>query len=239
MSIGPAETAYKFDTGTTSLAQRQQTLNNYLLHALPVFEQILQLIATTMNVLPPSGFLAGVYAQNDNIRGVWNAPANLALASVVSPLYAMTDAEQGAFNIPLNGQAINITRVMVNRGNVVWGARTLDGNSLTYRYVQSRRTLIYIEQSIKRALQPYVFASNDETTWRTVTAVITSFLTGLWQQGGLMGGTPSEAFTVNCGLGSTMTVQNIVDGYMIVAVNLQMSRPAEFTNLTFSQTMGS
>jgi phage tail sheath protein FI len=151
----------------------------------------------------------------------------------------MSDAEQGGFNVPTNGEAINIIRAQPSRGNVVWGARTLDGNSLDYRYIQVRRTLIYVEQSIKLALQPYVFAANDSLTWSTVIAAVSSFLTSLWQGGGLMGAKPSDAFTVSCGLGTTMTSQNVLDGYMIVAVTLQMIHPAEFIELTFTQTMGS
>ncbi len=217
---------------------QQQTLDNFLLAALPVFGQIEQLIANSMNVLPPSPLMAGVWTKSDNQNGVWNAPANISLAQVTSPLYVMNDAEQSGFNMPTNGQAICVIRAQPSRGSVVWGARTLDGNSGDYRYVQVRRTLIYVEQSIKQALQTYVFAANDATTWSAVTASISSFLTGLWQQGGLMGSKPSDAFTVSCGLGSTMTSQNILDGYMIVAVTLQMIHPAEFIELTFTQTMG-
>ncbi len=226
-------------TDSTALAQWMVSLDNLLLSALPVFQQIEQLIAANMNVLPPSAPLAGIWTTSDNLNGVWNAPANLALASVVAPLYNMTDAQQGGFNVPTNGEAINIVRAQPSRGNVVWGARTLDGNSNDYRYIQVRRTLIYVEQSIKLALQNYVFAANDATTWSAVTASIGSFLTGVWQQGGLMGSKPSEAFSVACGLGSTMTTQNVLDGYMVVAVSLQMIRPAEFIELKFTQTMGS
>jgi phage tail sheath protein FI len=218
-----------------ALAAWQRTLNTYLLNALPVFGQIEQLIANAMNVLPPSGLLAGVYAKSDALNGVWNAPANIALASVSAPLYVMTDAQQAGFNLPLNGQAIDIIRSQPSRGSVVWGERTLDGNSEDYRYVRVRRTLIYIEQSIKRALQSVAFAANDSTTWSSVTSSISTFLTELWQSGGLMGANASEAFTVQCGLGSTMTSQDILDGYMIAAVTLQMIRPAEFIELTFKQ----
>lgn len=243
----PAADTQQYSAGITTpypealpggLSQWQLSLDNLLLAALPVFAQIEQLIANSMNVLPPSGILAGVWSLSDSQSGVWNAPANIALASVVSPLYVMNNSEQSGFNMPLNGQAIDVIRSQPGRGNVVWGARTLDGNSNDYRYIQVRRTLIYVEQSIKVALQPYVFAANDATTWSTVTSAISSFLTGLWQQGGLMGAKASDAFTVQCGLGSTMTAQNILDGYMIVAVSLQMIHPAEFIELTFTQTMG-
>lgn len=189
-------------------------------------------------VAPPSGAMAGVWTRSDNQSGVWNAPANIALAGVTGPLYDFSNNQQGEFNLPVNGQAIDIIRALPGRGTVVWGARTLDGNSLDYRYIQVRRTLIYIEQSIKLALQTYALAENDATTWSTVIASVSSFLTGLWQQGGLMGAKASDAYTVNCGLGSTMTGGDILNGYMIVAVTLQMIHPAEFIELTFTQTMG-
>ena len=80
----------------------------------------------------------------------------------------------------------------VNRGPVVWGARTLDGNSLDYRYIQVRRTLIYIETSVRTALNQFVFAPNDGQTWVAVTAMVSGFLTNLWSQGGLMGDKASD-----------------------------------------------
>jgi hypothetical protein len=168
---------------------------------------------------------------------VWNSPANLGLVSVTAPVIRLTDADQGPLNVPVNGYAINVLREFTGRGTMVWGARTLDGNSNDYRYIQVRRTLIYIEQSIKNALQPFVFAANDAITWSTVTGMVSNFLTGLWSQGGLMGAKASEAFTVQCGLGSTMTGQDVLDGYMVVAVTVQMVHPAEFIELTFKQAM--
>jgi hypothetical protein len=221
------------------LGEWQLRLDNLLINALPVYAQIQQQIATQMNVAPPSGGIAGVWSKVDAQRGVWNAPANLALAGVNAPLYVMTDAEQAGFNLPTNGLAIDVIRAQPGRGNVVWGARTLDGNSQDYRYIQVRRTLIYVEQSVKLALKTYVFAANDATTWSAVTANIGSFLTGLWQRGGLMGAKPDEAFGVVCGLDVTMTQKDVLDGYMIVAVTLQMIHPAEFIELTFTQKMGS
>jgi phage tail sheath protein FI len=188
-------------------------------------------------LVPPSGAMAGIFAANDALRGVWNAPANIALKGVAGPRVAINSEEQGPLNVPLNGKSVNVIREFTDRGAVVWGARTLDGNSPDYRYVQIRRTLIYIEQSIQTALDQYVFAANDGQTWVAVTAMVSSFLQNLWSQGGLMGDKASDAFTVQCGLGSTMTGQDILDGYMIVQVTLQMVRPAEFIELTFKQKM--
>lgn len=222
-----------------TLEQWQTSLDNLLANTLPLYQQIQEAMADVLNVQPPSAIIAGIWARSDAQNGVWNTPANIELASVESPLCMVTDDQQGGFNAPANGLAINILRFLRDRGTVVWGARTLDGNSQDYRYIQVRRELIFIEQSIKTALQAYVFAANDPTTWAAAQAAISGFLTGLWQQGGLVGDTASDAFRVQCGVGTTMTAQNILDGYMIVSVTLAITHPAEFIQLTFTQTMGS
>ena len=181
--------------------------------------------------------MAGVMTFTDTARGVWNAPANIALNGVDSTALTINDDVQGDLNKPLDGKAINVVREFIGRGAVVWGARTLDGNSNDYRYVQVRRTLIYIEQSVKVAMRPFVFAANDGKTWVNVTSMIENFLQDLWAKGGLMGATAKEAFSVDCGLGSTMTARDVLEGYMIVRVLLQMIHPAEFIELTFKQKM--
>lgn len=212
-------------------------LNQNLVNALPILGRIENVIATKANLLPPSGAMAGVFTLIDQTRGVWNAPANTTLVSVVSPTLKINNEEQGNLNKPLNGKAIDVIRQFPGRGSVVWGARTLDGNSNDWRYIQVRRTLVYVEQSIKGALDQFVFAANDGKTWVAATSMVSNFLQGLWSQGGLMGATATEAFTVECGLGSTMTPADILEGYMIVQVTLQMIHPAEFIELTFKQKM--
>jgi len=213
------------------------TLNQNLTASLPLLINILTVIVDENDVLPPCGAMAGVFTAQDTNNGVWNAPANIALSAVNQPTFQLTDEQQGDLNVPINGRAIDAIREFTGRGSVVWGARTLDGNSNDWRYIQVRRTLIYIEQSIKNAIDPFVFAANDANTWVKVTAMVSSFLQGLWSQGGLMGDTASDAFTVQCGLGSTMTPQDVLEGYMVVQVTVQMIRPAEFIELTFKQTM--
>ncbi len=211
--------------------------NNLLISALPQYPQLLEQLAAQENVLPPSGAIAGIYAQNDQTRAVWNAPANLSLTPPPSLTVNLDDQQQGGLNVPLNGKAINVIRNFATRGTVIWGARTLDGNSNDYRYIQVRRTLIYIEQSIKNALYQYTFSPNNGLTWSTVVQSISGFLTQLWLQGGLMGNKASDAFTLSCGLGQTMTPTDVLNGYMIVQVTLQMIHPAEFIELTFRQAM--
>ncbi len=215
----------------------EQALNVQLCSALPLMAQLEQLATNRLNVAPPSGVAAGAWARNDAQNGVWNAPAGFALVGVVSPLCDVNDTAQAGFNAPANGQSINIIRAQAGRGTVIWGARTLDGKDDDPRYIAVRRTLIYVEQSIKQALQSFAFAANDAATWSRVVATISTFLTGLWAEGGLVGSKASEAFMVSCGVGVTMTGQDILDGNMVVAVLLQLQFPGEYSQLTFTQAM--
>lgn len=213
------------------------TINKNLVAALPLLSDILKIIVDKNDILPPSPAMAGIYTYVDATRGVWNAPANISVTSVVKTTYKLNDDQQGDLNVPIDGKAVNAIREFVGRGNIVWGARTLDGNSNDYRYIQVRRTLVYMEQSIKNTLNGFVFAANDGNTWVTVVSMVSNFLTDLWSRGGLMGATASDAFDVQCGLGSTMTPTDVLNGYMIVQVRVQMIRPAEFIELTFKQKM--
>jgi|ERR1700710_1540104 len=104
-----------------------------------------------------------------------------------------------------------------------------------WRIAQIRRTIVYIEQSIKTALEPLVFEPNNLTTWRAAIEAASHFLHGLWLQGGLLGASSSESYHVACGLGSTMTQDDVEGGLMIVQVAVQIVHPAEFIALTFEQ----
>jgi phage tail sheath protein FI len=229
--------AIRSKEGSSGSQINNANLDKYLNNATPFLQQVEQVVANRINITPPSALLAGVWTKSDANNGVWNAPANIPLNMVVRPLVILNDQDQGDYNMPPNGQSISILRALPGRGTVVWGARTLDGNSNDTRYIQVRRTLIYIEQSIKRSLQSFVFAANDAKTWTTVTSMIGNFLTTLWQAGGLMGTKPEEAFSVACGVPTTMTGLDVLNGYMIVNVSLQLIRPAEFIELTFTQRM--
>ena len=210
-------------------------LNGNLTNALPMLKQMQAQLGQKLGVLPASPAMAGVMAEVDATKGVWNAPANVSLNAVVGPTVDINNDLQGDLNVPLDGLAIDVIRSFPGRGTVPWGARTLLGNSNDWRYIQVRRTMIYIEQSIKNAMMPFVFAPNNGKTWSTVSSAISNFLQKTWSQGGLMGNTPDQAFTVECGLGSTMTAQDVLEGYMNVEVRVAMLRPAEFIVLNFKQ----
>lgn len=198
---------------------------------------ILKEMLATLNLLAPASAMAGVYTAVDNYRGVWKAPANVSLNSVISPSVNINADQQEDLNVPLNGKAVNAIRTFPGQGVIVWGARTLDGNSQDWRYINVRRTLIFLEQSIKAAAKAYVFEPNTSSTWILMQNMINNFLTGVWKAGGLAGSSPGDAFSVQVGLGTTMTANDILDGYMRITVLVAPVRPAEFIVITFQQKM--
>lgn len=190
-----------------------------------------------LNFLPPSATIAGIYAKTDDARGVWKAPGNIAINSILGPAVNISDKDQEDLNMPSNGKAINAIRYFPNEGTKVWGSRTLDGNSQDWRYINVRRTMIFLEESIKNAVRGYVFEPNDANTWVNLKSAIDNFLHSVWKQGGLVGAKAEDAYCVNIGLGSTMTSGDILDGIMRVAVLVAVSHPAEFIEITFQQQM--
>lgn len=188
--------------------------------------------------LPPSGAIAGIYAAVDNARGVWKAPANVGVTDVIKPTIVIDDGAQETLNVdPIGGKSINAIRAFTGIGTLVWGARTLAGNDNEWRYINVRRFCIFAEESIRRATRQFVFEPNDANTWVKVKGMIENFLTSLWRQGALMGAKASDAFSVQVGLGSTMTPLDVLEGRMVVVVGLCPVRPAEFIVLQFVQTM--
>ncbi|MGQ3132234.1 MAG: phage tail sheath family protein [Flavobacteriales bacterium] len=212
-------------------------LNKTLVVLSPAYNALLKEIQAKLNLLPPASAMAGIYTMVDNTRGVWKAPANVSVSSTISPAVNITFEDQEDLNMPLNGKAVNAIRSFVGLGNMVWGARTLDGNSGDWRYINVRRTMIMLEQSVKAAAQAYVFEPNDANTWTTVKSMIENFLYQQWKKGALVGSKSTDAYAVLVGLGNTMTGDDILNGIMRITVLVAVSRPAEFIEITFQQQM--
>ena len=129
----------------------------------PVYQRICADMLKRANVLPPCGAIAGVYARVDSNQGVFAAPANTGINLAVTPVVEISAEDQEDLNVPQDGRAVNAIRTIPGRGLVIWGARTLDGNSGDWRYINVRRTMLMLEQSIKAAVMTYVFAPNVST----------------------------------------------------------------------------
>lgn len=179
--------------------------------------------------VPPSGHIAGAYARTDDQRGVHKAPAGAeaVLAGAKETELAITEGNQDE----LNPNGINCIRNFPGRGILVWGARTLAEASSERKYVNVRRTMIYLEQSIQRGVQWAVFEPNTDATWKAVRQSIENFLLGYWRSGALAGIKPEQAFFVQCDA-TTTTSADIAEGRMICAIGVALMRPAEFIILS-------
>lgn len=217
------------------IQQVKTDLHNALLQNWPQYKSLAKKVKDYLNLLPPSAAMAGVYTMVDNTRGVWKAPANVSLNYVNKPAVPITGKDQEVLNMPMTGKAINAIRTFPGEGIKVWGARTLDGNSQDWRYINVRRTMIFLEQSIKNAARAYVFEPNDANTWINMKCMIENFLRSVWKRGGLAGSTPEDAYEVHVGLGDTMTSDDILEGIMRITVLVAVVHPAEFIEITFQQ----
>ena len=142
--------------------------------------------ADTEILIPPSGHMAGIWARNDDTRGVWKAPANEVLRGALDLEYQMTTGEQEI----LNPVGINAIRAFGVRGIRVWGARTTSSDPL-WRYLNVRRLFNYIEDSLIGGTQWVVFEPNDANLWARARRTVNAFLLGLWRAGAMVGATPS------------------------------------------------
>jgi phage tail sheath protein FI len=227
------------DLALLSKVQRneQQQAHQSLLSLSPFYSAIIKLITEKLSLLPPSGAVCGSYAMVDRERGVWKAPANIALSSVIRPCQTLSNEQQQGLNVHPSGKSINGIRSFVGKGVLIWGARTLAGSGNEWRYINVRRTAMMIEQSVDNGLKALVFEPNDQNLWSKTKMIIENFLMQLWQQGALAGAKPEQAYFVNVGLNNSMTSTDILEGRLIVQLGFAMVRPAEFIVLKVEQKM--
>ena len=192
--------------------------------------------------VPPSGYVAGIFARTDANRGVWKAPAGLETSVLNTagpvPTGLMNDQRQGALNI----LAVNCLRSFNSIGTVVFGSRTLVGADANTsfpqsKYVPVRRMTLFIEQTLVANLKWVVFEPNDEPLWLAIRASIEAFLLSLFNQGALQGSRPSQAFQVKCD-STTTTPQDQQNGIVNIVVAFAPLKPAEFVVIKIAQLAG-
>lgn len=224
-------------TNEDTLFKISKSSNDYQQEFDGAYNAVKTFIGKQSVTLNPSSSILGIYAFVDSTRGVWKAPANVSLNSVVAPTVKVDNDIQDDLNVHTTGKSVNAIRAFTGKGVLVWGARTLAGNDNEWRYVSVRRLFIMVEESIQESTDWAVFEPNDANTWVKVKGMIDNYLTNLWKQGALAGSKPEQAFFVNVGLGTTMTAQDILNGFMNVEIGLAAVRPAEFIVLKFSHKL--
>jgi phage tail sheath protein FI len=191
--------------------------------------QILDPISNQEIYLPPSGFIAGIYARNDIEIGVHKAPANEVVRGAIGLETLLNKAQQDVLN-PLG---INCIRFFEGRGIRVWGARTISSDP-EWKYLNIRRYFVYLERSIERSTQWAVFEPNGDQLWANVRRSVESFLENEWKEGRLFGAKVEQAFFVRCDR-STMTQNDIDNGRMICLIGVAPLYPAEFVIFRIGQ----
>ncbi|MDP9075621.1 MAG: phage tail sheath subtilisin-like domain-containing protein [Actinomycetota bacterium] len=189
--------------------------------------------ATGQNIhVPPSGHIAGIWARNDDTRGVHKAPANEVIRGAVTLELNITKAEHDL----LNPNGINCIRAFSGRGIRVWGARTLSSDP-AWRYLNVRRLFNYLEKSILNGTDWVVFEPNDQALWAKIRRTIASFLVMEWRKGALFGSTPDEAYYVRCD-DETNPAEGIDLGQVVCEIGVAPVKPAEFVIFRLAQFSG-
>lgn len=190
-------------------------------------------ISGELELTPPSGHLAGIWARTDALRGVHKAPANEPVRGAVDLGYLVTRPEHDV----LNPKGVNVIRYFAGEGIRVWGARTLAAEASEWRYLNVRRLSIAIEQAIANGTRWMVFEPNDFTLWRSIRRDIGAFLTRVWRDGALLGRSPEEAFFVKCD--EETNPVDVRDAGMVIAhIGIAVVKPAEFVVFKLSQWAG-
>lgn len=179
--------------------------------------------------MPPSGHMAGIWARNDDTRGVHKAPANEVVGGSINVEFQITKGEQDG----LNPVGINCIRAFPGRGIRVWGARTLSSDP-SWRYINVRRLFNMVEKSIDGGTQWVVFEPNDFALWQKIKRDVTSFLTVIWRQGALFGQAPGDAFYVKCDAENNPSEQRDL-GMVVTEIGIAPVKPAEFVIFRISQ----
>lgn len=213
---------------TQALAFRNLTSSNYaalyypwIIVAHPLRDERLS--------LPPSGFVAGIYARNDIEHAVFKAPANEVVRLAIDFEQKLNKAQQDV----LNPEGVNCFRFFPGHGFLLWGARTISTDP-EWKYISVRRYFAYLEHSLDRGTQWVVFENNSRQLWDNVRRTIEDFLLNEWKKGALMGDKPEQAYFVRCDL-STMTQNDLDNGRLICLIGIAVVKPAEFVIFRIGQ----
>ena len=197
----------------------------------------LRAVPGATKLVPPAAAMMGQYLATDASVGVFKTPAgyNNRIANAISTEVLLSNANLDSLNSGTH--PINVIRFVPGSGIVVMGGRTLL-NSPTDRYISVRRSMIYLEKRLNDLSAFAVFQNNDERLWTQIRIILSDFLRGYWQSGGLRGNSGAEAFYVQCD-STTTTSTDIQNGRVNIKVGVALEYPAEFVVISIGQLTGS
>lgn len=190
--------------------------------------------ATALRIIGPSGAIAGLYLATDAARGPFKAPAGVGVGvrGVVAAERSFSSAELDTMNSSVS--PVNPIRLVPGAGLSVMGARTLLQDGTANKYVNMRRSLIYIKKNLQNLTQFAIFENNDEILWSRIRTIVNVFLNDYRNQGGLRGSSPDQAYFVICDASNNSALQ-IQNGEVHVQIGVALQYPAEFVVIDLSQ----
>jgi phage tail sheath protein FI len=232
-TAGNLDTRLLDPTNTTNILPARSDFAAFYFPWIQVFDPATKIQNPTGDGLvfvPPSGHIAGIYARVDTQRGVHKAPANEPVLGALGLKYRISKGQQDG----LNPQGVNCIRDL--NGNIrVWGARTLGGDAnQDLKYINVRRTLLFLRESIDEGMQFVVFEPNTPALWQKIVRNVSAFLTNVWRSGALFGTTPQQAFFVKCDKELNTSEEREL-GRVITEIGVALVRPAEFVIFRLSQ----
>jgi phage tail sheath protein FI len=190
--------------------------------------------ASSIRLIGPAGAVAGIYMNTDATVGPFKAPAGIGtiVQGAISLEKAFTSTELDSLNSATN--PVNAIRQLPGAGISVMGARTLKQDGTANRYVNMRRSLIYIRKQLNDLTQFALFENNDEKLWGRINVGLTTFLNEYYNQGGLRGTNPNQAFYIKCDAENNPD-NLIAQGQVNIEVGVALQYPAEFIVIALSQ----
>lgn len=203
-----------------------------------LFKFVKRELKTRFINLPSSGAVAGAYVTSDRCRGVWKSPDNLCLTGVMEPLISIKNKSCNTIiSDPVTAKSINNIRASIGNITQVLGARTLEIDDVEERYISVRRFKIMVKESLRTSTGWVVFEPNNSTTWQKICHIVENYLTLKWQEGALAGIIPQQAYYVKCGLGDTMTSEDVREGRINIEIGLAVLSPSDFNVLRISHNL--
>lgn len=183
----------------------------------------------------PLGAIAGKIATVDALYGPHEAAAGEAPYGNLSGTFGVERNLTIVQRSLLNDANINPIYLPKGRAAQIYGVRTQDP-TVNFRYINVRRNMIYIQQSIVDAMQGRVFRNNNLRLWTDIRGVIRDFLIGQLNKGALKGASVQEAFFVKVGeVDGVQTANDTLNGRLIAEIGVSLVRPSEFLIFRFSQ----
>jgi phage tail sheath protein FI len=184
----------------------------------------------------PSGHILGVYVRKDASRagGVYESPAGIEDGVIRGCLGFETNEclleEKRDLVYP---NRINPLTSAPGQAPYIDGSRTLKGNG-NFPYIGERRGAIFIEQSLKQALQFARHKNNTEDLRAQVFRTSQKFLLDQMNVGAFRSKEPAKAFFVD--VSETLNPPSLVfQGKLRARYGLATNKPAEFIILEFTQ----